>query len=114
MKNMFYLIILCSFSLCAMKRGELSNQIRKNLNNSLPEFKNKKICLLRFFGYLSDDLVPQKGNPIYPIHFCYLCGVPSDIRNSVLPNLKKEFTVKQIKESTSQFETLYTYLILSK
>ena len=102
MKNVFYLIILCSFSLCAMQKKELSNRIIKNLNNSLPK-DAKYGCLLQFFGYVPSDLVSQKD----PVSFCYLCGVPNDIRNSVLPNLKKEFTVTQIKEST-------TYLIMQK
>ena len=44
MKNMFFLIILCSFSLCAMQKEELSNLIIKNLNKSLPALiKTKQV-----------------------------------------------------------------------
>ncbi len=45
MENVFYLIILCSFSVCAMQKDNyLDHQIMQNLNSSLPELlKTKRI-----------------------------------------------------------------------
>ena len=133
MKNVFYLIILCSFSLCAMKRRELSNKIVANLNRSIKELeiatnkdaqfkldpspvnsykKTKQGCLLTFMGNLPFRLTNKIGE--HPLRFEHLYQGNKTIKPTLIQNLKKEFTISLIEEMPAQFGTAYTYLILPK